>query len=249
MQIQGFTAIVTGSTGRLGQAIALGLAAQGMDCICHYYQQEEAARSVAAQITAMGRRAATVQADLECEADMERFFEQAAAFGKARVLVNSASVFERCPLDELTGEEVQRTLGINLAAPVLASRSFVQVLEAEGLNYQTAEEPFAKIVNLADVAAMKPWAEYAAYCASKAGLIGLTKAAAQRTGTGDIGQCHCPGIVTAGTDTPDEENKQLARIPAGRFGQPDEIVRSILFLLENDYITGQTLCVDGGRSI
>ncbi len=250
MQIQGFTAIITGSTGRLGQAIALGLAAQGMDCICHYYQQEEAARSVAAQITAMGRRAATVQADLECEADMEQLFEQAAAFGKARVLVNSAAVFERCPLDELTGEEVQRTLGINLAAPVLASRSFVQVLEAEGLNYQTAEEPFAKIVNLADVAAMKPWAEYAAYCASKAGLIGLTKALAKELAPGILVNAIAPGIVTWPEPIPpDEENKQLARIPAGRFGQPDEIVRSILFLLENDYITGQTLCVDGGRSI
>lgn len=250
MEIQGLTAIVTGSTGQLGRAIALGLAARGMDCVCHYYRDAATAESVAGEIGAMGRQAAAIQADLGCEEEIEGLFEQATALGRVRVLVNSAAVFERCPLGELTGETAGRTLGVNLAGPMLTSRYFVRLLTAEGLDWRTAKLPFAKIVNLADVAAAKPWAEYAAYCASKAGLIGLTKALAKELAPGILVNAVAPGIVTwpGGMDG-DEERKQLGRIPVGRFGTAAEIVRSVLFLLENDYITGQILSVDGGRSI
>jgi NAD(P)-dependent dehydrogenase (short-subunit alcohol dehydrogenase family) len=250
MEIQGLTAIITGSTGRLGRAIAMGLAARGMDCICHYHRDAAAAQAIAGEIAAMGRRAAAVQADVGCEADIKRMFEQAAAFGGGRVLVNSAAVFERCPLGELTADTAGRMLGVNLAGPMLTSRYFVEILEVDKLDWRHAVLPVAKIVNLADVAAMKPWAEYAAYCASKAGLVGLTKALAKELAPGILVNAVAPGIVTRPEETTeDEERKQLSRIPAGRFGRAEDIVRSILFLLENDYITGQLLAVDGGRSI
>lgn len=244
------TAVITGATGRLGRAIALGLASRGMDCVCHYHRDEQAAEAVVEQIAAMGRRAAAMPADLGCEEEIERLFERVEAFGGARVLVNSAAVFERCRLEELTAERVQRLVGVNLAGPMLTSRNFVELLEAEGVCWKTAVEPLAKIVNLADVAAMKPWAEYAAYCASKAGVIGLTKALAKELAPGITVNAVAPGIVTRPEPVdPDEERKQLARIPAGRFGTAEEIVRTVVFLLENDYITGQVICVDGGRSI
>jgi NAD(P)-dependent dehydrogenase (short-subunit alcohol dehydrogenase family) len=187
---------------------------------------------------------------LRQEADIERLFTTAGKFGKARVLINSASLFERRPLGALTATDVQKTLSVNLTAPMLTSRYFVELLKADGLECRTAVEPFAKIINLADVAATKPWAEYAAYCASKAGLVGLTTALAKELAPGITVNAVAPGIVTWPEPmTAVEEQKQIARIPAGRFGRPAEIVKSIVFLLENDYISGQTLCVDGGRGL
>ena len=244
------TAVITGATGHLGRAIALGLAARGMDCVCHYHRDERAAEAVVEKIAALGRRAAAMPADLGSEEEIERLFERVEAFGGARVLVNSAAVFERCRLEDLTAERVQRLLGVNLTGLLLTSRNFVELLEAERVHWRKAVEPAAKIVNLTDVAAMKPWAEYAAYCASKAGVIGLTKALAKELAPGITVNAIAPGIV-AGPEPmdSDEERRQLARIPAGRFGQAEEIVRTVIFLLENDYITGQVVCVDGGRSI
>lgn len=250
MEITNKTAIITGATGRLGRAIAVGLAARGMDCVCHFHRDSETAGAVVEQITAMGRRAVAAGADLCSETQVEQLFAAAGAFGKVRVLVNSAAVFGRCSLDELTGEAVQRMLGVNLVGPVLASRYFLELLRAEGVKYGGASEPLAKIINMADAGAIRPWAEYAAYCASKAGLIGLTKAMAKEAAPGVTVNAIAPGIVTRPESmTEDEEQKQLARIPMGRFGQPEDVVRAVLFLLENDYITGQVLSVDGGRTI
>jgi len=249
MNIEGLTAIVTGATGRLGRAFALGLAGRGMDCICHFHRDSKTAEEVVAQITAMGRRAAAIQADLGSEKEVEQLLAAAGAFGKVRVLVNSAAVFGRCPLDELTGPAVQRMLDVNLVGPMLASRYFVQLLEAEGLDLENAGRPFAKIITMADVGAIKPWAEYAAYCASKAGLIGLTKALAKELAPGATVNAIAPGIITRPEPMDDaDEQKQLARIPAGRFGHPEDVVRAVLFLLENDYITGQVIGIDGGRT-
>lgn len=250
MEIAGLTAVVTGASGRLGGAIALGLAEAGMDCICHCGRNVEKADKIASQITALGRRATVIQVNLAKEDEIKKLFDAAGVFGRVRVLINSASVFGRYPLTELTGQAVQTTLAVNLVAPMLASHYFVRRLQAEGLDWKAAETPFAKIVNLADVAVTRPWAEYAAYCASKAGLVGLTTALAKELAPGITVNAVAPGIVTwpepMGVE---EERKQLARIPAGRFGRPAEIVKSIVFLLENDYISGQTLAVDGGRSI
>ena len=250
MDIIGKTAVITGASGRLGGAIALGLAARGMDCVCHCHADTSAAEAVVERIQATGRRAAAVRADLACAGDIERLFETAAAFGTVRVLINSAALFQRQPLAEMTAETISRTLAVNLTAPMLTSRHFVALLKADGLDCRTAAAPFAKIINLADVAATKPWAEYAAYCASKAGLAGLTQALAKELAPGITVNAVAPGIVTWPEPmTPTEEQKQLARIPAGRFGQPEDIAKSVAFLLDNDYITGHTLPIDGGRSL
>lgn len=250
MNFAGCTAVVTGASGHLGRAIATDLAARGMDCVCHYHQHAAAAEAVIEQIAATGRRAVAVQGDLAVEDDIARLFEAAAGLGKVRVLINSAAIFERRPLATLTAENIHQTLAVNLAAPMLTSRCFVRALASERLDCRSAKSPFAKIVNVTDVAAIKPWAEYAAYCAAKAGLIGLTKALAKELAPGLTVNAVAPGIVTwPESRTAQQEQSQLARIPAGRFGRTEDITQSIAFLLDNDYITGQTLAVDGGRSI
>ena len=250
MEIKGLTAIVTGATGQLGRAMALGLAAQGMECVCHFHRDGQTAQEIVGQITALGRRAVAVQADLASEKEVQQLFTAAGAFGKVRVLVNSAAIFARCGLEDLTAEAMGQVLAVNLVGPALASRYFVQLLKAEKLDCKTARLPFGKIINITDVGGIKPWAEYAAYCASKAGLIGLTKALAKELAPGVTVNAVAPGIINRPEMMTDEQaQKQLARIPAGRFGQVEEVVRSVLFLLENDYMTGQVLAVDGGRSL
>ena len=250
MDIQGLTAIVTGASGRLGSAIAAGLAARGVICVCHYHRNVSAASELVERIAAPGGRAVAVQADLSDPSDIQRLFETASTLGTPRILVNSASVFERKPLTELDAAALQRTLAINLAAPILTSRCFAQAIQKAGLDIQKTGLPIAKIINLTDAAAKKPWAEYAAYCAAKAGLAGLTVALAKELAPAITVNAIAPGIITWPEPmSQDDQKKQLSRIPVGRFGRPEEIVRALLFLLENDYITGHTLAVDGGRTI
>lgn len=250
MEIKGLTAIVTGASGRLGQAIAAGLAAQRVNCVCHYHTNAETVTALVDQITAAGGRAIGVQADLCKEKDISELINASKKLGAVRILINSASIFERHPLEVLDAATIQRTLSVNLNAPMLTSRYFVKLLSAAGLDYTQTTMPFAKIINLSDAAAQKPWAEYAAYCASKSGLTGLTRVLSKELAPGITVNGVAPGIITWPEPmNPAEERKQLGRIPAGRFGRPEEIVRSILFLLANDYITGQTITVDGGRSL
>jgi len=250
MDIKGLTAIVTGASGRLGSAIAAGLAARGVVCLCHYHRNGQTAAALVERIASGGGCALAVQADLSNPTDIETLFETAKTLGTPRILINSASLFERKPLMELDAVAIQRTLAVNLTAPMLMCRYFTQAVKTAGLTDSQTGLPVAKIINLTDAAAKKPWAEYAAYCASKAGLVGLTVALAKELAPAITVNAIAPGIVTATEPmSQHEEKKQLARIPAGRFGRPEEIVRSILFLLDNDYITGQTLAVDGGRTI
>lgn len=219
-------------------------------CVCHYHRNAEAAAALVGQIVSTGGKAIAVQADLGGQDDIERLFDAAKIFGTPRILIHSASVFERRPLAELDAATLQRTLALNLSAPILISRYFAMHLENAGLEYKKTSLPIAKIITMTDAAAKKPWAQYAAYCASKAGLAGLTVALAKELAPGITVNAIAPGIIAGPEPTdPNEEKKQLARIPVGRFGRPKEIVKSILFLLDNDYITGQTLAVDGGRTI
>ena len=244
------TAIITGASGQLGGAIALAFAARGVDCVCHYHDNEAAVQKVVASIEQTGRRAVAVQADLAKADAAEIIFEKAQELGSVRVLINSASIFQRQLLGSFSQVDVARVLAVNLTAPILLSQAFVMTLKQEGLDWQGPGETVAAIINLVDVAGVKPWGQYSPYCASRAGLIGATKSLAKELAPGVTVNAIAPGIVTwPGKMDPSEEQKQLKMIPAGRFGQPKDITRTIDFLLDNDYITGQVLSIDGGRSI
>jgi len=243
-------AIVTGASGQLGQAIAVGLAEKGMDVVCHYHTHQKMVDQAIAAIEQSGRRAVAVRADLADPAASEIIFEQAVQFGSVRVLINSASVFERSPIGTLTHVNVSKITAINLTAPLLLCSAFTDYLKAEGVDVKSADKPFATIINMVDVGAVKPWAQYSPYCASRVAMIGATKSLAKELAPGVTVNAVAPGIVTwPGKMDPSEEEKQLKLIPAGRFGEPNDINRTINFLLNNPYITGQTICIDGGRSL
>jgi NAD(P)-dependent dehydrogenase (short-subunit alcohol dehydrogenase family) len=247
MELKGTVAIITGSTGRLGSAIANALALAGCKCICHYNRSRQRAKEVVERIQKIGGLVQAVEADFTRPGEIEKLFENSAGFGVPQILINSAAEFIRQPLAEVNFEKSQRIFNLNVIAPVLLSRIFAEKLRRK---FADTNETVGKIVNIADVGGIRPWAEYVVYCSSKAGLIGATKALAKELAPAICVNAIAPGIVTWPGDFDElEKQRQLSFIPVRRIGEPQDVAEAVIFLLKNDYITGQVLNVDGGRCI
>ena len=249
MKLMGTTAVITGSSGRVGVVVALELARAGCDCICHYHQNEKDVSRLIEQITAMGRKAIAVKADLRQAGEIVSIFQPSVSMGPIRVLINSASVFYPKALDDINFADAMNVLDINLVSPIMLSQQFVRSVN-EHLPDNAGDGPIAKIINLVDIGGIRPWADYSVYCASKAGLIAVTKSLAKELAPRFCVNAVAPGMITLSDDM-DEKAKarQLSFIPAGRLGKAKEVTDAVVFLLENDYITGEILRVDGGRGI
>jgi NAD(P)-dependent dehydrogenase (short-subunit alcohol dehydrogenase family) len=255
MELAGKTAIITGSTGGLGSALARRLAAAGCNCVCHYHQNEEKAEKIVRDIEAMSRQAIAVKADLTEPEQIAALFEAASRLSRLQILINSAALFERTPLSQISVGRARRVFDLNLTACILTTKGFAQRVardstdkDPSSLRCAGASSPAGKIINICDVAGIKPWAEYSLYCASKAGLIGATKALAKELAPAITVNALCPGIAQAEMDA-EEEKRQLSFIPLRRFAERKEIAAAMMYLLENDYVTGQVLNVCGGRAI
>lgn len=245
MELTGKVTLVTGSARRIGREIALSLARAGADVVIHYNRSQSAAETTARQVRELGVQADTVQADLSEPDQIEAMF---AAFGEkfARldVLVNNAAVFERTPIETLSPDVWDFQMAINARAPALCIRHAISLMRAGG-----AGGVGGAIVNITDIAAQAAWAGYPAYCASKAALLALTKSAAKALAARNIRvNAVAPGAVLWHDGVTEAERQAiLDKIPLKRLGQPGDIAAAVVFLARHDYITGQTLSVDGGR--
>lgn len=249
MELTGKTAIITGASGNLGSQIAIALAAKGLNCLCHYGTNEANALQTIRAIKKLGLCAALFQADLSKPGFEPEMLAQAARLGPVRVIVNSASIFARQPIGTLTPQDVNAILAVNIAAPLAICNEFAKTLQDEGIDWKNSQT-IGAIINMVDIASIRPWAEYSPYCATRAGLVGMTKSLAKELAPGVTVNAIAPGIVTWPSKMdPAEEQKQLSLIPAGRFGSTEDITRTISFILDSPYLTGQTLCIDGGRSV
>lgn len=242
MELNSQIALVTGSTGVLGRQIALALARAGCFCICHYHRNEQRALGLVEQIGQMGQKAVAVGADLAADDGPERLFGQLVGF-RPTILINSAAIFERQRLADITADSARRMMGINFVAPTLVAGQFAARLGDSG-------RPTGRIVNITDVGGVRPWADYLLYCASKAALIAATKAMAKELAPDVLVNSVAPGMVR----WPEmfdqaEKDRQLGFIPMGRLPDFEEVTQAVIFLLQSDYITGQVLHVDGGRCI
>ncbi|MCK4752985.1 MAG: SDR family oxidoreductase [Planctomycetes bacterium] len=247
MELEGTIAIVTGSTGHLGGAITLALAQNLCDCVCHYNTNEKRAQQLVEQIERLGQKAIAVKADLTKPDQIENLFQKATELGTPQILINSAAAFTRQPLAEITPEKAQQILNLNLIAPILTSQSFAKIINDK---FPDTTDTVAKIINIADVGALRPWAKYTLYCSSKAALVAATKSLAKELAPKIGVSAIAPGLVTWPENFNDEQKKrQLKRIPANRIAKPEEIANAVIFLIKNDYIIGHTLNVDGGRVI
>ena len=247
MELKDRTAIITGATGKLGRVIASSLAKSGCNCICHYNTNQKAAVELQEEIQKTGQKALTFAADLTDPTQIEELFDSCKNLNTPTILINSAAVFHKTPLKDITLENSRKMLDINLLSPVFVSSTFSKILKA----YPTsANPPIAKIVNLADIGGIRPWANYTMYCASKAALIAATKSMAKELAPEITVNAVAPGVVSWPEDGDNEEyERQVSMIPAGRTGTFEEIANAVIFLLKNDYITGQVINVDGGRCI
>ena len=243
MKLAGTAALVTGAGRRLGQAIAVGLARAGCDVAVHYHGSADGAEATARDIRAISkeRRAELVRADLSDAAAARGLADRAVkAMGRLDIVVNSAAIMVRQPVETVTPESWDATLDLNLRAAFFVSQGALPHLRrAKG-----------KIVNLADVAGFEPWPAYVPHCVSKAGVVMMTKALARALAPDVTVNAVAPGPVLL----PDEWDSATRdhihdTTPLQRLGTPEDVVAAVRFLLESDFVTGTVLVVDGGRLI
>jgi pteridine reductase len=241
MELSGRTALVTGGAVRVGRAISLALAGQGMRVVVHYNSSRGPAEEVADAIRHEGGEAVCIGADLSHADEVERLAREAqAAFGGIDVLVNNASIFPAERLEETDAALFDRTISVNLRAPFLLIRHLAAGLRARR----------GAVVNMADLAGLQAWCSYAAHSVSKAGVVHLTKIAARSLAPEVRVNAIAPGAVLPPEDMPESEVLALAeRTPLKRNGSPEDVVSALLYLLQADFVTGQVLTVDGGRML
>ncbi|MGH8596698.1 MAG: pteridine reductase [Gammaproteobacteria bacterium] len=235
-------ALVTGTGRRLGAVIAAALHAAGFRVVLHHHRSTANTLALADTLNAQRRQSArAVQADLREPATPAKLVADAGAvWGQLDVLVNNAAVFFATPLANTTLDHWDEMMGVNLKAPYFLSQAAAALLR----------ETRGCIVNLTDIYADRPRADYAIYCASKAGLIGLTRALACDLAPSVRVNAVSPGAILWGeTATATEQATILARTPLERTGDPTDICRAISYLIDAPYVTGQVLTVDGGRAI
>jgi pteridine reductase len=239
MNLQGKVALVTGGARRVGRALSVALGGSGATVVVHYHASHTEAEAV---VHSLAAGATMFQADLsridQISALMRHIENE---HGRLDVVINSASMFESAPLLEITEAMWDRVLATNLKGPFFVAQTAVPLMRrGAGGN----------IINLADLSAFQPWPSYAHHSVAKAGLVHLTRILARALGPEIRVNGIAPGTVlppegydgTAGDGTPDR------RVVAPR-GTPDDVVRAMFYLLESNFVTGQTVIVDGGRML
>jgi pteridine reductase len=239
MDLTGRLALVTGAGHRVGRAIAEGLARRGMNVAVHYNASEGPARETAHAIESQGRRGRTFQADLaarEAPAALVRAVTE--TMGDLDVVINSAAVMVRTPWQEATEREWDDMFALNLRAPFFVS-------QAAALSMRGRE---GAIVNIADLAAYETWPAYIPHGITKAGVVQMTRALARVLAPTVRVNAVAPGAVLLPDAWTEADAQRLVdTTPLKRLGSPDDVVGAVLYLLEADYVTGETIIVDGGR--
>ena len=229
-------AMVTGAAHRMGKSFALTLARLGYDIILHYHSSSEEALQTKLEIESLSRRVILAQADLTDPSQIESLLSN---FEYLDVLVNSAAFLPGGNVDALTLENWDTALDLNLRAPFLLTRECAKKMTDGGL-----------IVNISDVGAQKAWSRYPSYTVSKAALESLTRILARALAPKIRVNAIAPGFVLQSDIVPAEEWERLiGRIPLKRPARSEEITSALEFLLHNQYVTGQTIVVDGGYSL
>ncbi|OGI44804.1 MAG: pteridine reductase [Candidatus Muproteobacteria bacterium RBG_16_64_11] len=240
----GKVALVTGGVRRIGAAVCRALHAQGMNLVIHYRSSEKDAHALQAELHAIRPESVMlVRGDLLNAAKLGNLvYETVDSFERLDVLINNASSFYPTPVGEATEKQWDDLIGSNLKAPFFLSQAAAPHLK----------KTHGCIVNMVDIHAERPLRSYPVYCAAKAGLAMLTKSLARELAPEVRVNGVAPGTILWPEIDLDELTKQriISRVPLKRSGDPDDIARTILFLVRDaGYITGQVIAVDGGRSV
>jgi 3-oxoacyl-[acyl-carrier protein] reductase len=237
-KLEGRTALVTGASRGIGKAIALALGKAGCNVVVNYQKERESAQAVAAQIRSMGRGCMVRQADVSSKTQAEQLVSNVeATFGQVDILVNNAGIAQSKPIEDLNEPDWDLVLRVNLKSAFLLTQLVLTHMKAHR---------WGRIINLSSVAAQTGGVIGPHYAASKAGLIGLTHSYASLLAKEGITvNAIAPALIETDMIT-SNPNASASRIPMGVFGSPDEIGRVAVLLAESDYMTGQTISVNGG---
>jgi len=242
MDLVGKTALITGGAHRVGRAIALELAGQMVNLVIHYNQSRDAAEQTATQLRDMGVDVLTHQADLSQHEGILAMFRALDESGVSLdLLVNSAAILESVPLTSVTEADWHRTIDLNLKASFFCIQQAAQRMRQRG---------GGAIVNISDIIGLRPSKRFPIHSISKAGIETLTQVAALALAPKIRVNAVAPGPVMKPSKMIQERWDQLARtLPLGRTGTASDVARTVVFLFENDYITGETIVVDGGNQL
>lgn len=242
MDLQGKVALITGAAVRLGKVISLALAAKGCHVALHYRFSKKEAQETGREISDLGVEAFLVRTDLSRAEDVEKLaLRTNQRFGQIDILINNAALFYPTPLGEVSEEDWDALLDVNLRAPFLLSQQVSRFM---------LERKRGKIINLADISVWRPWKDYLPYCISKTGIITLTEGLARTLAPHIQVNAIAPGTVLPPIDGGKTLEELAQQTLLQRVGTPQDIVSALLFLLEgSDFVTGQVIVVDGGRTL
>ena len=245
------TALVTGAARRLGRAMALYLAGRGHDVALHFATSQDEAEEVAAEIRALGRRAAVLKADLLDEAQVETLLPRAVdALGPLKVLVNNASIFDYDRIDTATRKGWDRHMESNLRAPYVLTQGFARQCPPAAPDETGEPRAQGLIVNMIDQRVWKPTPEFSTYTIAKMGLWALTRTAAQGLAPHIRVNAIGPGPTLRGARQSEQHfTRQRAATPLGRGANPGDVTAALGFFLDSPAVTGQMIAVDGGQHL
>ncbi|UIJ70858.1 SDR family oxidoreductase [Aurantimonas sp. HBX-1] len=255
LSLEGQIALVTGSSSGIGKATALELARAGADLVINHLGSSEAADAVVAEIAALGRRAISVGADVAAEEDVIAMFDRAEReLGPLDIVVSNAGIQKDGAIAEMSLDDWNAVIAVNLTGAFLVGREAVRRFRAKGPR-ETVSRALGKLVFDSSVHQVVPWAFRVNYAASKGGLDLLMRSIAQEVAREKIRvNSVAPGAIATAINAEereDGEEEMLKLIPYGRIGDPADVGRTVAWLVSDaaDYITGQTLFVDGGMTL
>jgi NAD(P)-dependent dehydrogenase (short-subunit alcohol dehydrogenase family) len=240
MELKGKTALVTGGAQRVGRAMVLGLAKAGANVVINYHSSSEQAMETAAEAEALGFQAMPVQADVSDVEQVRRMADQVfERFETVHVLVNNASIFKQTPFPTVDFTDWHRVTGILINGSYYCSSVFSPGMLKYGQGV---------IVNIVDLSAWEPWPNFSAHSVGKAALLALTRQLALELAPKIRVNAIAPGPVLPPLDySPERIARTAKKTLLDRWGTPEDIVKALMFLIDSDYITGQTIIVDGGE--
>jgi glucose 1-dehydrogenase len=255
--LRGQKALITGASSGIERSIALALAAAGADVIINYISSDASAAQVCEEAAKHGVRAIPIRADVSDESDVKGMFARMLeAMGTIDILINNAGLQQDAPFEQLTLEQWNRVIAVNLTGQFLCAREAVREFKRRGVRPEVSCAA-GKIICISSVHEVIPWAGHVNYAASKGGVMLMMKSIAQEVAPYRIRvNSICPGAIrtpinTAAWSTPEAYAELLKLIPYKRIGEPDEIGRVAVWLASDyaDYVHGISLFVDGGMTL